>query len=124
LNAEFKNESEKVELAKAYVALSNAHKLEFITPMFAADASYRSPNAGAFDGRVAIGAMMSGFFARFPDVSWDARNFRCTKGGNVQFDFEMTATESASGETIRRTGVEEIEFTGDGYISRLEVRTP
>ena len=115
------SESEKIELAKAYVALSNAHKLDLILPMFADGASYHSPHVGVFDGRPAIRDMMSGFFSRFPDVYWTAGDYQCTKGGGVRFNFVMTATEVETGEKIRRTGAEELEFSDDGLISRLEV---
>jgi NADH:ubiquinone oxidoreductase subunit D len=122
LSAEATNESERIELAKAYIALSNAHKLEFVVPVFSVDAIYRSPNVGVFDGRDAIRTMMTGFFTRYSDTYWDARNFHRTKDRNVQFDFELTATEVETGEKIQRTGVEELEFTSEGLIFRLEVR--
>ena len=116
------NESERVELAKAYVALSNSHRLELIFAMFGAQASYHSANVGVFTGKAAIASMMTEFFARFPDVHWQADNYRCTQNGDVQFDFEMNATDVASGENIQRAGVEEIRFAADGLILRLEVR--
>jgi SnoaL-like domain len=119
---EIVNEREKIELAKAYVALSNAHKLEFVVPMFAVNAIYQSPNIGVFNGRGAIGGMMTSFFSRFPDVFWEARDYRCTNNGDVRFDFQMTAREAGTGEEIRRAGVEEMEFTSEGLIVRLEVR--
>ena len=116
------SEREKIELAKAYVALSNAHKLEFVGPMFAVDAIYQSPNVGVFNGRGAIGDMMTSFFSRFPDVYWEARDYRCTNDGDVRFDFQMTARKAGTGEEIRRAGVEEIKFTNEGLIVRVEVR--
>lgn len=115
-------EFEKIELAKAYVALSNAHQLNFVLPMFTAEASYISANVGVFNGRSAIEEMMTRFFSRFPDVNWKARDYRCTSDGNVRFDFAMTATEIETGEKIQRMGVEEIEFTDEGFIRRLDVR--
>ena len=114
-------EFEKIELAKAYVALSNAHKLEFVLPMFVDEASYHSPNVGVFNGRSAIEEMMTDFFSKFPDVYWKASDYRCTSHGSVRFNFIITATEVETGEKIKRMGDEEIEFTDEGFISRLEV---
>ena len=40
------NDLERIDLAKAYVALSNAHRSELIVPMFAHGGMYRSSNVG------------------------------------------------------------------------------
>jgi hypothetical protein len=117
------NESEQIESAKAYVALSNAHRLEFILPMFADGATYHSPHVGEFIGRNAIGEMMADFFSRFPDVRWNALEYRCTEKGVVRFKFEMFATEALTGKSVERRGTERIEFTDEGHISRLEVKS-
>ena len=117
------NESEQIELAKAYVALSNAHRLEFILPMFADKAVYHSSYVGEFKGRSAIGEMMADFFSRFPDVHWNVLEYRCSREKVVGFEFVMTATESRTGDRLERQGLEEIEFTDEGLISRLEVKT-
>ncbi len=53
------NDLEQIDLAKAYVALSNAHRLEFIVPMFAHGGMYRSSNVGEFKGRKAIDRLRS-----------------------------------------------------------------
>ncbi|MDH3316127.1 MAG: nuclear transport factor 2 family protein [Gammaproteobacteria bacterium] len=116
------NETEQIELAKAYVALSNAHRLELILQMFADKATYQSPHVGEFKGRDAIGEMMADFFSRFPDVRWNAREYQCTEKGVVVFKFEMVATEALTGKNIERGGVERIEFTDGGSISYLEVK--
>ncbi len=115
------NQTEQIELAKAYVALSNAHRLELILRMFTDKATYHSPHVGEFKGREAIGAMMAEFFSRFPDVHWKAQEYQCTEKGVVVFDFEMAATEALTGKSVARGGVERIEFTDGGYISLLEV---
>jgi hypothetical protein len=117
------SETERIELAKAYVALSNAHRLEFILPMFADKATYHSPHVGEFEGRDAIGEMMANFFARFPDVRWNVLEYRCTEKGVARFKFEMFATEALTGKSIERRGAERIEFTDEGHISRLEVKS-
>ena len=112
---------EKVQLAKAYIALSNSHHLELVFGMFTEDAVYQSANVGEFNGIDEIKAMMNGFFAKFPDVYWDTRAFQCVEDGTVCFDFELMATHAQTGEKIRRSGSEEIVFNESGYISLLVV---
>lgn len=115
-------DTELIELAKAYVALSNSHRINLITPMFAAGACYSSSAVGEHRGRAAIGDMMRGFFSRYPDVYWQATNYRCDQN-RVSFDFTMSAHEAGSGESLERSGHEQFEFTADGLIERLEVET-
>jgi hypothetical protein len=116
------NHIERMEFAKAYVALSNAHRLSLILPMFAENAVYHSPHVGEFNGRKAIGEMMADFFRRFPDVFWNVSEYLDAGRETVEFDFLMTATEALTGNLIERSGIERIEFTDDGLIVHLEVR--
>ena len=118
------NASEQIEMAKAYVALSNAHRLEFILPLLAEQAVYHSAYVGTFEGRPAIGEMMTGFFARFPDGYWTVPEYRWVGDGTVEFAFVMTATEASTGQAIERRGIETLAFTDDGRMARLEVRDP
>lgn len=113
--------AERIALAQAYVALSNAHRVDLILKMFADPVAYLSVNVGRFEGADAIGEMMSGFFARFPDVAWDIGEYRCAGDDSVAFHFVMTATDADSGESIERSGLETIAFTDEGFISRIEV---
>jgi hypothetical protein len=116
-------QSECIELAKAYVALSNAHALKFIFPMFVESSIYQSSSVGSYHGRSDIENMMTGFFAGFPDVFWQVPEFHYANGGLVEFKFVMTATNAQSGELIERNGLETIQFTDDGFISRIQVDT-
>ena len=68
--------TEALELARAYVALSNAHRVDLIGPMFATDAVYRSSAVGEYHGTQAIIEMMRSFFERFPDVFWQCGHYR------------------------------------------------
>ncbi len=113
-------ELESIELAKAYVALSNAHRVELILPMFAVDAVYTSSAVGEFIGANAIGDMVRGFFAHYPDAFWLAENYRFDNG-RVSFDFGLQASASDSGEQLQRQGIEHIEFDRQGLIIKLEV---
>lgn len=90
--------------------------------MFSGEATYRSAHVGEFKGRKAIGEMMSEFFSRFPDVRWNVLAYRYIGKSVVEFDFVMTAAEALTGNHIKRKGVEEIEFTDEGLIKRLEVK--
>lgn len=116
-----KNTIEKIELAKAYVALSNAHQLVLVDKMFAKNAVYDSTGVGLFEGCEAITSMMKSFFSQYPDVHWKTQNFHYNSDDIVLFDFEMNATHIETGETVRREGKEQIVFTETGFISRLVV---
>ena len=113
-------ETESIELARAYVALSNAHRIDLITPMFASDALYRSSAAGEFKGVDAIADMMQAFFKHYADVFWSCDHFRY-QSNRVSFDFKLHASDSQSGELLQRGGLEHIEFDNEGRIKTLEV---
>lgn len=114
-------ETEALELSRAYVALSNAHRVELIVPMFSSNAVYTSSALGEFAGPTAIGKMMQGFFDAYPDAFWLAENYRYDKN-RVTFDFSLQANAATSGEHLQRQGVERIEFDVRGLISKLEVK--
>ncbi len=113
---------ELIELTKAYVALSNSHRIDLIMPMFAAGARYTSTAVGEHRGRAAIGDMMHGFFNKYSDVHWQATDYRCTDH-YVSFDFTMAAKETITGESLARSGLEQFEFTADGSIKKITVET-
>jgi limonene-1,2-epoxide hydrolase len=113
-------EIESMELARAYVALSNAHRPDLIQPLFANDAVYRSSAVGEHRGAMAIVAMMRAFFTRYPDVHWQCRHYRCD-GDRVSFDFELRATGADDGSQLQRAGIEHIDFDARGLIKALEV---
>lgn len=112
---------EAIALAKAYVALSNAHRCDLIRPLFAADAVYRSSAVGEFHGVDAIIDMMTGFFARYPDVSWQCSEYHHS-AERVSFNFELNAQDTPDGTPLRRGGIERIGFDRDGLIKLLEVQ--
>lgn len=113
-----------IELAKKYVALSNKHDLKRIETMFLGSAIYHSAYFGEYKGSIAIHEMMLSFFARYPDVHWEASNYRAIDNHGVEFDFLMTATNAAVSEPVRRYGRERIYFEPDGLISRVAVYKP
>ena len=111
---------ELIALAKAYLELSNSHRVDLIMPMFAAGARYSSSAMGEHRGRATIGDMMHGFFSKYPDAYWHATNFHC-EDHRVTFDFTLTATEASSGARLARSGGEQVDFTADGAIKKLTV---
>ena len=113
-------DTELIELGRAYVALSNSHRVDLILSMFAAGARYSSNAVGEFRGRAAIGDMMHGFFAEYPDVHWQADDFSCAQH-RVSFRFEMRASAAADGASVERRGREHIDFTAEGSIKKIEV---
>ena len=115
------NATESIELARAYVALSNAHRVELIRQLFAAEAIYRSGAVGEFHGPVAIAEMMQAFFERYPDAFWLCENFRCS-GNRVSFAFSLQASDAHSGDHLQRSGIEVIDYSADGLIQKLEVK--
>lgn len=114
-------DTELIELAKAYVALSNSHRVDLIMPMFAAGARYTSSAVGEYRGRAAIGDMMHSFFGKYPNAHWQPANFRCDDH-RVSFDFTLAATDATNGDSLARSGVERVEFTADGSIKKLSVK--
>lgn len=114
-------DAERLQLARAYVALSCAHRVQFILPMLDEAAVYSSANVGEFTGREAIGAMMTDFFSRYPDVYWQVEEYRQVQGNTIEFEFEMIASAGQGGTGIRRRGREHIEFTPQGLITRIDV---
>jgi hypothetical protein len=115
------SEIEIIELARAYIALSNSHRSELILPLFADDAVYSSSAVGEFRGPAAIGDMMRGFFTRYPDVFWLCQNFK-SDGNRVSFDFSLQAIDAQSGFHLQRSGIERISYDDQGLIKKLEVK--
>ena len=117
-------EIEATELARAYVALSNAHRVDLIGPMFADDAVYYSSAVGEYQGVESISDMMQAFFARYPDVFWLSEDFRYASNRvSFSFSFSLQAIDAQSGNSLQRRGIEHIDFDPQGRIKRLEVQT-
>lgn len=112
---------EQVEAAKAYVALSNAHRLEWISPMLDENVSYYSALLGDFQGKASIIEMMTSFFSKIPDVSWHVTSYRSLNGSSVEFEFLRTGTDADSDTAVKVSGIERIFFSQEGFISRIEV---
>lgn len=106
---------ELIAKAEDYVGASNAHDIDRIRPMLAADCCYQSAGVGRHDGTDAIMAMMQSFFAANPDVHWQAQNYQ-RQADKVVFDFQIKLGTGTS------AGREEIHFNEAGKISRIVVQ--
>ncbi len=113
--------SDPVDLAKTYVALSNAHDLDAIFATFSPDIDYRTSQYGTFLGAAAVEEMMRGFFEHFPDAHWDADEWDRIDDVTARFSFRMTGTNAETGERVDRAGVETIGFDAQGRIDRVRV---
>ncbi|WP_211825107.1 nuclear transport factor 2 family protein [Kistimonas asteriae] len=117
-------ETELIEMARAYVALSNAHQLELVLSLFAEDATYYSAYVGSFEGKAAIASMMEAFFNRYQDIYWQVEAYQYTEEGTIIFDFIRHATDSETGEFVEVAGREVVIFSDKSLISRVEVYRP
>ena len=115
-------DTELIELAKAYVALSNSHRIDLIMPMFATGARYTTTTGGIFRGRAAIADMTQDYFKRYPNAHLLASKYQCSDN-RVSFDFTIKANEASSGDSIEHSGNEQLEFTADGSIKKITVET-
>lgn len=109
-----------IDLARRYVELSNAARLDEALAMFGDDARYESSQVGSFEGRPAIDEMMRAFFERYEQPTWKVATYELIDDDTVEFAFEMTA-RPAGGEVVRRQGVERITFDDDGRILHVQV---
>lgn len=110
--------SRAIQLAKKYLALSNAHDVSGCIAMFAPNATYNSSAAGSFAGRDSIDVMMRSFFSARADIHWQVDSF-AESGRTVAFDF--LATHSEAGKVVRRTGHEQLTFNSNDEIEHVEV---
>ena len=104
-----------IEIAKAYVAASNAHDVTTIEPMLSVDAKYVSSGVGSHSGRDLIMSMMTGFFDQNPDVHWDCRDWALDSDDTAAFDFTITLPSGAS------SGREWVSIDADGLITEIRV---
>ena len=104
-----------IEVAKAYVAASNAHDLTTIEPMLSVDCEYQSSGVGHHAGRETIISMMTKFFSENPSVRWNAKNWRIEDSKTAVFDFQITLDSGAS------SGREWITINDGGLITLIKV---
>jgi ketosteroid isomerase-like protein len=105
-----------------YHAALNAYDAAVVGPMFSADAVYVSPGVnGRLDGRDAIIAAFSAYFAEHPDQRAEDDRIEQTGPREVRARWRLRATAASSGRQIVRQGTETVSFDGEGLIVKVSV---
>jgi uncharacterized protein (TIGR02246 family) len=111
-----------VVLLERYHAALNAYVAEEVAAMFAPQAVYASPGVnGRIEGRDAIIAAFSAYFAEHPDQR--AEDEQVTRVGphEARAVWRLAATARSSGQRVTRRGIETVRFGADGLIRDVEV---
>lgn len=112
---------QRIALARTYVALWNRHAVEELLELLDEAVVYQSHLAGSLRGPEAIGTRFREFFRRYPDARWRVPVYRAARDGTVEFDYEVTVTDPASGGTVHRKGTERLGLTPAGRVDRIQV---
>ncbi len=111
-----------VALLKRYHAALNAYDADTVTPMFAPGAVYVSPGVnGRIEGRDAIIAAFSAYFAEHPDQRAEDELIEQLSPFEVRAHWRLAATSASSGRHVERRGIETVTFDASGLIARVEV---
>lgn len=111
-----------VALLRRYHEALNGYDAQAVKAMFAEDAVYVSPGVnGRLQGRDAIIAAFSAYFAEHPDqLAIDDAVEQLGPDG-VRSRWRLTATARSTGQAVTRRGSETIRFRPDGLIAHVEV---
>jgi uncharacterized protein (TIGR02246 family) len=111
-----------VALLKRYHAALNAYDAAEVGPMFSAEAIYVSPGLnGRIEGREAIIAAFSAYFAEHPDQRAEDESIERTGPGEACAAWRLHATAASTGRQVVRRGIETVSFDAGGLITRVEV---
>jgi uncharacterized protein (TIGR02246 family) len=111
-----------VALLKRYHAALNTYDAVVVAPMFAAGAVYVSPGvSGRIEGRDAIIAAFSAYFAEHPDQHAEDEEVSLLSATEARAVWRLTATSASKGEPVSRRGLETIRFDEAGQILAVEV---
>lgn len=111
-----------VALLQRYHAALNAYHAEEAAAMFAPQAVYVSPGVkGRIEGRDAIIAAFSAYFAEHPDQVAEDEQIRRVGPHEARAVWRLQATAQSSGQRVTRRGVETVRFDLDGLILGVEV---
>lgn len=105
----------------AYHAALDAHDVDLVETLMAANATYMSAAVGVVEGRAAIVAAMRKYFTAHSDHrAWDDK---VTALSSLQAHavWQLTATNNASKEKYHRRGEETVTFDHDGKVLAVEV---
>jgi ketosteroid isomerase-like protein len=111
-----------VALVKRYHAALDAYDEAVVGPMFADDAIYSSPGLnGRIEGRDAIIAAFSTYFAEHPDQRAEDDSIEQTGPREARASWRLRATSASTGAPVLRRGIETLHFDAGGLIVRVEV---
>jgi uncharacterized protein (TIGR02246 family) len=111
-----------VALVRRYHAALDAYDAAVVGPMFAADAVYLSPGVnGRIEGREAIIAAFSAYFAEHPDQRAADDSIEQTGPREALAVWRLRATAASTGAPVTRQGIETVGFDAGGLIVRVEV---
>jgi ketosteroid isomerase-like protein len=105
----------------AYHAALDAHDVDKVESLMAENAVYESVAVDRVEGRDAITAAMRKYFAAHADHhAWDD-SVELVAANAARSVWQLTATDSASGEKYHRRGEEVVTFDADGRVLRVQV---
>lgn len=111
-----------VALTMRYHAALNAYDAATVTAMFASDAVYVSPGVnGRIEGRDAIIAAFSAYFAEHPDQTAEDERIERAGPDAARALWRLSATRRSTGQPVTREGIETLRFNAAGLIISVEV---
>lgn len=112
-----------VALVRRYHDALNRYDASVVGPMFSPHAIYVSPGvSGRIEGRDAIIAAFSAYFAEHPDQHAVDDAIMPLGSRSARSSWRLEATARSSGTAVRRSGSETIHFDDAGLILRVEVQ--
>lgn len=109
-------------LLRRYHAALQPFDADTVRTMFAADAVYLSPGVnGRIEGRDAILAAFSAYFAEYPDQRAEDDLIEPLSPTGARAHWRLVATSRSTGRLVERRGIETVAFDAAGLIERVEV---
>ena len=110
------------EILAAYTAALNRYDFTAVENLFAENAIYMSSGfRGELHGRVAIMAAFRAYFAGHTNQVNEDKHVRVIGAKLIQSDWSLTATNSVTGEYVRRKGTQVVTFNNEGRIALIQV---
>ena len=111
-----------VALVERYHAALNAYEEAEVARFFAPNAVYVSPGVnGRIEGRGAIIAAFSAYFAEHPDQLAEDERIERAGPSAARALWRLRATARSTGKPVSRQGIETVRFDTDGLIINVEV---
>ncbi len=105
----------------AYHAALDAHDVDKVETLMAANATYESEGIGLVEGRDAITSAMRKYFAGHSDhKAWDDQ-VEATGPHSARAQWQVKATTKATGEQFHRSGLEDVTFDDQGLVMTVKV---